>query len=49
MLAWSMWMAFALIKWLKWGWGCFSSSRLWMSRRKAAAGKPEGDVSESAE
>jgi hypothetical protein len=41
MLAWSMWMAFALIKWLKWGWGCFSSGRLWMPRRKAAVNKPQ--------
>ena len=37
MLAWSMWMAFALINWLKWGWACFSTGRLWMSSRKAAA------------
>jgi hypothetical protein len=36
MLAWSMWMAFALIDWLKWGWGCYSSGRLWMPRRKKA-------------
>lgn len=36
MLAWSMWMAFALINWLKWGWGCFSSGRLWIPVRKAA-------------
>jgi len=34
MLAWSMWMAFALIRWLKWGWGCFSGGRLWMPVRK---------------
>jgi len=39
MLAWSMWMAFALIRWLKWGWGCFSSGRLWMPLR-GAAGDP---------
>jgi hypothetical protein len=37
MLAWSMWMAFALIKWLRWGWECFSYGRLWMSAKKAAA------------
>lgn len=39
MLAWSMWMAFALINWLKWGWGCFSKDRLWMAMRKPAAGQ----------
>jgi hypothetical protein len=37
MLAWSMWMAFALINWLKWGWACFSTGRLWMPVKKAAA------------
>jgi len=36
MLAWSMWMAFALINWLKWGWGCFSKDHLWIPMRKAA-------------
>ena len=36
MLAWSMWMAFALINWLKWGWECFSKDRLWIPRKKAA-------------
>jgi len=37
MLAWSMWMAFALINWLKWGWECFSTGRLWMPSKKSAA------------
>jgi len=48
MLAWSMWMAFALIKWLKWGWGCFSSGRLWMPRRKQAVNEPQRAGSDSA-
>jgi len=46
MLAWSMWMAFALIRWLKWGWGCFSAGRLWMPMRGATdkqAGDPGSD------
>jgi len=38
MLAWSMWMAFALIEWLKWGWGC---DRLWIPLRKAARSPPD--------
>jgi hypothetical protein len=42
MLAWSMWMAFALIRWLKWGWSCFSSGQLWMPRHRPA-GKPGGE------
>jgi hypothetical protein len=41
MLAWSMWMAFALINWLKWGWECFSTGRLWRPARKGAA-RPAG-------
>ena len=40
MLAWSMWMAFALINWLKWGWGCFSKGRLWLPMRKAIPEQP---------
>jgi hypothetical protein len=36
MLAWSMWMAFALINWLKWGWECFSKGTLWIPVRKTA-------------
>lgn len=24
MLAWSLWLAFALVRWLKWGWQCFT-------------------------
>jgi hypothetical protein len=29
MLAWALWIAFALLKWLKWGWVCFSQSGVW--------------------
>ena len=29
MLAWSLWLAFALLGWLKWGWHCFSREGLW--------------------
>lgn len=29
MLGWSLWMAIALLEWLKWGWRCFSSHGLW--------------------
>ncbi|MGH8716921.1 MAG: hypothetical protein ACREUI_09430, partial [Burkholderiales bacterium] len=28
MLAWALWLAFALLGWLKWGWGCFSQGGL---------------------
>ena len=41
MLVWSLWLAVSLIKWLKWGWSCFTTEALWKkiilrSRRKPA-------------
>ncbi len=45
MLAWALWLAFALLKWLRWGWECFSQGGLWRATPKAApknyAGKTE--------
>jgi hypothetical protein len=32
MLAWALWLAQALLRWLKWGWGCFTEGGLWRSR-----------------
>lgn len=32
MLAWSLWLAWSLLGWLKWGWRCFSSSGTWRQR-----------------
>ncbi len=29
MLAWALWLAFALLRWLKWGWTCYSTHGLW--------------------
>jgi len=29
MLLWSIWLAFAMIKWAQWGWQCFSKSGYW--------------------
>jgi len=29
MLIWALWLAFALIRWLRWGWECFSLQGLW--------------------
>lgn len=40
MLGWSLWMALALLNWLRWGWGCFSSNGLW-KKPLAAAAKPD--------
>ncbi len=29
MLLWSLWLAAALVGWLKWGWSCFSTGGMW--------------------
>jgi hypothetical protein len=29
MLFWSLWLAFSLLRWLKWGWQCFSQGGAW--------------------
>ena len=40
MLAWALWLAAALIRWLKWGWDQFSSVTLWKSRLRRVAKTP---------
>ena len=42
MLLWSLWLAFALLNWLKWGWQCFTRGGAWKKvelrwKRKPAA------------
>jgi hypothetical protein len=32
-LAWALWLSFALLRWLPWVWSCFVSQGLWRSRR----------------
>lgn len=34
MLGWSLWLAAALLDWLKWGWQCFVSQGIWQSKSK---------------
>ncbi|MBU1234214.1 MAG: hypothetical protein KKC77_15080, partial [Proteobacteria bacterium] len=29
MLLWALWLAFALLRWLRWGWDCFSDTATW--------------------
>lgn len=29
MLLWSLWLAYALMRWMRWGWNCFSNGGLW--------------------
>lgn len=43
-LAWSLWLANALLGWLRWGWGCFAKGGLWPKpdpARKAKHKAPE--------
>jgi hypothetical protein len=39
MLAWSLWMAISLIKWLRWGWESFTTGGAWRKRVKKATGE----------
>jgi hypothetical protein len=39
MLAWALWLAFALLRWVKWGWQQFTAGGLWRSR-PPKQGKP---------
>ncbi len=39
-LFWALWMAFALIKWLKWGWNCYSVEGLWRKKTKIVTPTP---------
>jgi hypothetical protein len=32
-LAWALWLSFALVRWVRWGWDAFSAERLWVSPR----------------
>ena len=34
MLAWALWLAYALLNWLRWGWTCYASGGLWRPRKK---------------
>jgi hypothetical protein len=34
MLAWALWLAQALLGWLRWGWGCFTTAGLWRPWRQ---------------
>jgi hypothetical protein len=29
MLAWALWLAFSVLRWIRWGWGAFSADGLW--------------------
>lgn len=39
MLLWALWISFALLRWLRWGWECFSHHELWKPRQTPKAVK----------
>jgi hypothetical protein len=39
MLLWALWLAYALLQWLKWGWTCFTKEGYWRALEK----KPSAD------
>jgi hypothetical protein len=42
MLAWALWLALSLVRWLRWAWACFSEGELWRARRRVAASPDAG-------
>ncbi len=50
MLAWALWLAFALLRWLRWGWTSFSSHGIWRPlnlRKSRKRGPPRENEKES--
>ncbi|MBN2824339.1 MAG: hypothetical protein JXQ76_03365 [Campylobacterales bacterium] len=43
MLIWSIWIAFSLIKWLKWAWSVFSQGDMWSRRKKKVANEEKSE------
>lgn len=39
-LLWSLWLASALMRWLRWGWTCFNAGGLWPARKVVATPPP---------
>ena len=35
MLLWALWLAYALLSWLRWGWGCYTAGGLWRPRKRS--------------
>ncbi len=45
MLAWALWLAQALLRWLRWGWECFSHGELWRPLRSQKPDRAEEPAS----
>lgn len=41
-LAWALWLSFALLRWLPWVWRCFVSQGLWRGRKERPPGNASG-------
>jgi hypothetical protein len=37
MLAWALWLAQAIVRWLRWGWQCFTAGETWRPLRRSAS------------
>lgn len=54
MLVWALWLALAVVRWVRWVWECFTEGRLWAAWRRAKPGilpvvaQPEGSGSGAA-
>ncbi len=44
MLVWSLWLAFALLGWLKWSWQCFTENGLWQHVPAKRKSKNKGET-----
>jgi hypothetical protein len=45
MLAWSLWLAWSLLNWLKWGWQCFSQGGVWRKKIRHGSETPQPTTS----
>ena len=44
MLAWALWLALAVLRWLKWGWECLNDGGLWRAPFPASPATPRADL-----
>jgi hypothetical protein len=47
MLLWALWLAFALLQWLKWGWMCFTTDGYWRASEKKEKKETKGKESKA--
>ena len=40
MLAWALWLSFALVRWVRWAWQAYGTTRLWLSRDESRPSPP---------